>query len=202
MLKFYQPFLDKLLNPANLLKSKYSRQTVEQVLTNYLGETRLSDCLTNVLITSYEIEHTQTTENYFCFVDGGVVANNPVMCAYTEIRNKYPDEEEILMVSLGTGEIGEPIPFSKAEQWGVAGWAKPLFDIFLDGSNDTVDHQARLVVGQDAKKNYYRIQPDLPIQCAPLDRSDDINIRRLKEVAESSIKNNSGLIDEIIEAII
>ena len=42
---------------------------------------------------------------YYALVDGGVVAANPGMCAYAEaIKLGHPD---VLMVSLGTGELRE-----------------------------------------------------------------------------------------------
>ena len=46
------------------------------------------------------------------FVDGGVVANNPAMCAYAEARKHYPEAADILLVSLGTGDPARPIPYA------------------------------------------------------------------------------------------
>jgi patatin-like phospholipase/acyl hydrolase len=37
------------------------------------------------------------------FIDGGVHSNNPAMCAYVEARKFYPEENDFLVVSLGTG---------------------------------------------------------------------------------------------------
>ncbi|MYK17544.1 hypothetical protein F4055_05150 [Candidatus Poribacteria bacterium] len=37
------------------------------------------------------------------FVDGGLYANHPAMCAFVEARTQYPGTQ-VLLVSLGTGE--------------------------------------------------------------------------------------------------
>ena len=123
------------------------------------------------------------------------------MCAYTEIRNKFPDEEEIVVVSLGTGEISKPIHFSKASNWGLAGWARPILDIITDGINDTVDHQLNQLVSSDPQKSYYRIQVDLSDDIAAMDVCNDENIRSLRLLAEDCISENDAVIDEIIAAV-
>jgi patatin-like phospholipase/acyl hydrolase len=43
----------------NLLEEKYSCEAVEQVLKNYFGDTRMSEALVEVLVTSYDIERRQ-----------------------------------------------------------------------------------------------------------------------------------------------
>jgi hypothetical protein len=46
----------KLFTCDNLTWKKYSSKGIEQVLLDYFGDSRLRDAVTNVLITSYEIE--------------------------------------------------------------------------------------------------------------------------------------------------
>src|SRR5690606_12439268 len=46
-------------------------------------------------------------------IDGGVFANNPGMCAYTEVRKlafgdvSNPTSKDMLLLSLGTGQVNE-----------------------------------------------------------------------------------------------
>jgi uncharacterized protein len=47
------------------------------------------------------------------FIDGGVYANNPAMCAYVEARKIHPDENDFLVVSLGTGELTRNMPYEE-----------------------------------------------------------------------------------------
>jgi predicted acylesterase/phospholipase RssA len=53
---FHRPKGQKLLNPLPLLRGKYGAAGLESVLDRYFGDCRLRASLTNVLVTSYEIE--------------------------------------------------------------------------------------------------------------------------------------------------
>jgi len=53
---FSRSFLRKVFACDNLTWKKYSSQGIEQVLLEYFGEARLRDAVTDVLITSYEVE--------------------------------------------------------------------------------------------------------------------------------------------------
>jgi uncharacterized protein len=57
---FYQSFLNKLTNPGGLFNQKYPSKNIEKILRSYFKETLLSEALTDVLITSYEIERRDT----------------------------------------------------------------------------------------------------------------------------------------------
>ena len=88
--------------------------------------------------------------NYYALVDGGVVAANPAMCAYAEAVRMCAEAgtppEQILMVSLGTGEQRRTFGFEKACEWGQLEWAQPIIDIVLQGSNATVDYQLQYLL--------------------------------------------------------
>ena len=43
--------------------------------------------------------------DYYALIDGAVFACNPGMCAYVHALERFPEAEDILMVSLGTGEL-------------------------------------------------------------------------------------------------
>ena len=55
---FYEPFIEQMLGPLEdfLFQPKYKSQGREDVLTQYLGDTPLEKCLTEVFVTSYDIE--------------------------------------------------------------------------------------------------------------------------------------------------
>src|SRR6266849_5514369 len=75
---------------------------------------------------------------YYALVDGGLFANNPALCALVEARTLFGNDD-ILLVSLGTGASTRPLSYRKTKHWGVAGWAKPVLDIAFDGVSSTVD---------------------------------------------------------------
>jgi patatin-like phospholipase/acyl hydrolase len=226
---FSSNILHKIISFNGLFDEKYSSGGIESLLKKYLGTSRLSDCLTNVLIPSYEIGlrrpfffknwHAKSkddkknnfymwqvaratsaaptyfepfkleidNDNSYCFIDGGVFANNPAMCAFADAKVIYKDIEDILIVSLGTGEFTRSIPYDKAKDWGLAKWAKPILDTIFDGESDTVDYQLRQLL---KRNNYYRIQASLEkLGKDEIDDASDKNINELILLGQSLIED-------------
>lgn len=231
---FHRSALYAARSGIGVFEEKYRSEGIDATLAKYFGETRLSEALTEVLVTSYEIEKrdpfffkrqkakldpgldfpmrlaaraTSAAPSYFepvkvqmpiasySFVDGGVVANNPAMCAYVEAKKMFPAGKAFLVVSLGTGDMVKPILYEKAKNWGLAEWAQPLFNILLDG--DAVDYQLRqlLPIVKDEPRYYYRLQtrPDANIES--IDDASPQYISLLKSLTGELIQTNTNLID-------
>lgn len=78
-----------------------------------------------------------------CFIDGGVFANNPALCALVEAL-KLPTCNNIHKVHLlSVGNVCRPdsYPCNKVKYWGIIGWALPLLDILMDASVQTVHYE-------------------------------------------------------------
>ncbi|MBJ7555131.1 patatin-like phospholipase family protein [Marinomonas spartinae] len=58
-------------------------------------------------------------ENYW-LVDGGVVANNPTMCAIAEAKREWPtvSMDELRVLSIGTGTVTRKINGPESRKWG------------------------------------------------------------------------------------
>lgn len=89
----------------------------------------------------------------FTYIDGGIFANNPTMCAIVEAMKLYPMEKEFFVLSLGTGYEDTKVPL--LSRWGLIAWVKPLLNLIFDGISDTVEYQAALM---PQAKYYYRFQ--------------------------------------------
>ena len=127
----------------------------------------------------------------YALIDGGVYAQNPAMSAYVEAHTIYPDARDFLIVSLGTGQTTEPIPYRNAKRWGLAGWARPVLDTVFDSVSDTVDYQLdQLLPPSGGSKRHYRFQTKLRPNQAELDDASPANIQNLKRVAEQLIADN------------
>ena len=139
---------------------------------------------------------TASGRDYYALIDGGMFANNPAACALVEAMKcfHHAGEEEIVMVSLGTGARISSIPFSKARFWGLAQWAKPVLNVVLDGGSATVDYQLQKLceVG-----NYFRFQPMLEASCSPMDKTNPANLRRLRLTADTLIREKRVELDKI-----
>jgi uncharacterized protein len=240
---FSSPILHQLSSAWGVLDEKYPSSEVEKVFEEYFGDARLKDTLTNVLVTSFEIERrtpwffrssnaktadeydfpmkkvaraTSAAPTYFeplklegegddkgkywALVDGGVYANNPAMCALVDARALY-GAEDVLVLSLGTGEPTEGLPWKDAKDWGLIGWARPLLDVVFEGVSDTVGYQTtQLCPPVDGKRRAFRLQVQLPQLRTAIDDIDDATdatIEALQKVAERLILENDRDLDEL-----
>jgi patatin-like phospholipase/acyl hydrolase len=91
------------------------------------------------------------------YIDGGVVASNPAMCALAQALNKGTGGQEldqVLLLSMGTGRNPRFLT-SVDGDWGLAQWAPHLVDLILEGSVNLANYQCRQVLGD----RYLRIDP-------------------------------------------
>ena len=96
------------------------------------------------------------------YVDGGVYASNPAMCALAQTQDRrYIDPpvalDEVVLLSLGTGTSLFYIK-GKTHDWGYAQWIKPLISLMLDGVAGIADYQC----GQMLRDRYHRLAPVFP----------------------------------------
>ncbi len=129
---------------------------------------------------------------YYPLIDGGIFANNPALCAYAEMRNKFSTDElkimasDILLLSIGTGFAKVSYSYDEAKDWGLAAWAKPAIDMMMDGVADTVDYQLKqLFEAAGASKQYLRINGALPRDIDPnMDNVEPQNLQALKRFGD------------------
>jgi predicted acylesterase/phospholipase RssA len=154
---------------------------------------------TSAAPTYFEPEELTTTKPPGGLVDGGVFANNPAMCAYVEAKQLHPDADEVLVVSLGTGQHTRPIHYAEAKGWGLALWAKPILNVVFDGVSDTVDHQMAILCreSEDGDPRYYRFQTELNVGSDDMDNTTATNIAALKGKAEELIEAQSDALDRL-----
>lgn len=137
------------------------------------------------------------------FIDGAVFANNPAMCAYAEAKELFPDED-LLVVSLGTGNPQLSIDFERFRTWGLLGWARPLWYILMDGSSDVVDYQLDFVLPErDKAKRYYRFQIEL-LQpgTEKLDDGSEQNLNALVELGQQLLDERREEIDQLCRQLV
>ncbi len=95
------------------------------------------------------------------FVDGGVCANNPSMCALSQVldgRNDTPRElAEICLISIGTG-VNPVSVRKKFIWWGILRWNVKLLRIIMDGATGIADYQCRQIL---TTARYLRMQKEL-----------------------------------------
>lgn len=112
--------------------------------------------------------------SYGNYIDGGVVVNNPSVCAIAQVLKQssftvshemYSTNslENIRLLSMGTGR--NPMRIEETDvDWGVVQWIPELLYIMMDGGVGIADYQCRQFLGD----NYFRVNPKLK-RSIPLD---------------------------------
>ena len=110
---------------------------------------------------------------YKGYIDGGVVAGNPSMCALAQALNPETGGKrlrDVILFSLGTGHNPHYLETLDGD-WGLAQWAPKLVSLMLEGSNGLANYECRQLLG----KRYLRLDPQLPFPIA-MDRVDQIPV--------------------------
>ena len=141
-------------------------------------------CRASASAPTYFPAHGMTVEGRKCaLIDGGMVANNPTACAIAEALRKdarVDNTQDLVVLSVGSGERNRPIDLKSAQEWGALEWAIPIIDVLFDGNTDSVDYIARQLVGD----GYFRLQAELLIGLDDLDDTSSTNIAALEILAK------------------
>ena len=91
------------------------------------------------------------------FTDGGVVANNPSMCALAQVLEVFGDKislKDIRLMSVGTGMLPKYLDDQKVGDgdWGISEWGVQLLSIMMEGVSGVADYQCRQLL----RDNYHR----------------------------------------------
>lgn len=136
-------------------------------------------------------------------IDGGVVANNPASLALAEavVLNDQTDLgalekcRQLLLLSLGTGNLTKPISVDAAQQMGGIDWAFPILDVVFDGSALANDHICRTLLKDDS---YFRFQVTLRAATELMDDASEININELKCDAQRFIEDDGSEFERVV----
>jgi uncharacterized protein len=137
-----------------------------------------------------------------CLVDGGVFANNPAMCAYVEARRLFPMARQIIILSLGSGQIQSSYSLKRMKSWGYVEWVLPsngvpLISMMSSGQNRCVDYQLEHFPGV----SYLRLNPSLEGCSDEMDDAGEKNMECLKRAAQRCIAENDELISWIAKIL-
>lgn len=109
-------------------------------------------------------------------VDGGLVANNPAMCAVTEAYKR----EELFpwLLSIGTGADNAGMTINQARRCGLLNGGPGIIKMVFNGPGNAVDCQCREFLGPQ----YFRFQPTLP-RPMEMDATDESSMATLEGLA-------------------
>ncbi len=119
------------------------------------------------------------------YVDGGVYAANPTLCAIAQTLASAQAAtgglgiDRLHVLSVGTGLGSLRIEGDRLD-WGLMQWARPLLGLVLDAGTAAVDFQARHLLGSA----YHRLNPW--IEGEPIMLDDVEAIPRLERIAATA----------------
>jgi uncharacterized protein len=99
---------------------------------------------------------------YQGYIDGGIIANNPSMCALAQALHPSTGQQklkDIRLLSVGTGSNPKYLPEMNSN-WGLISWAPHLIGLMMGGSEGLADYQCAQILGT----HYTRIDPILPVE--------------------------------------
>ncbi|MBE9187181.1 patatin-like phospholipase family protein [Microcoleus sp. LEGE 07076] len=154
------------------------------------------------------------TNECYALIDGGVFANNPALCAYAEVRNKFrasedrpergPTAKDMVILSLGTGEAQKKYPYEEVKNWGQIQWVEPLINIMMAGVAETVNYQLIQIYDAIERPNQYlRISPDLSHEPPLLiDDASEEKISQLLSIGNKQAEKYNEELDKFIELLL
>lgn len=152
-----------------------------------------------------QVYHPDLPNDSFALIDGSLNAANPALVAYIEARDKHPDTEDFLIVSLGTGEHTRTMDLEATKHWGLAGWAQRIMHVAFHAMSGVVDYQLRhlLPPAQDGVQHYYRFQAQLTNGASDdMDDTSPKNMKSLRALAYQLIEQNDSAIDRIAQTLL
>jgi patatin-like phospholipase/acyl hydrolase len=158
-------------------------------------------------------------------VDGGVFAANPVIVAIVEALKRigddphHLDQDDLLVVSIGTGLHEDGYRQEEVSHWGRLGWIwphrgePPILGATLGGASDGADHWAHTLLNHPGDAHlqpadlghgprFFRLQVPLKSSVALDDASHETLTDTLPRFARELIAANEAELSEIVERLL
>lgn len=204
------------------IHTKYDDDGLKEVLQEELGvQAYMKDCRTRVMVTARNLTRQTNTfikswdhPMLACwmaaqatgsaptflpavelggeyYVDGGLFGADPAPFAYVEALKLWPDEE-LTLLSLGTGET-PPTPFNPKDRGkGLLYWGPHIAGEFLDGQADTAEHMMGVLIPPIPStmhySRYYRLNPALT-GSKHMDETDTSVLIRAQDAAADAVQH-------------
>jgi patatin-like phospholipase/acyl hydrolase len=99
---------------------------------------------------------------YKGFADGGIVANNPSVCALAQALGSGQKLDEIRLLSIGTGYVPQHVEGDELD-WGFLQWAEPLIGILFDGASEIANFQCSKILGDRYRRINARFRREIKL---------------------------------------
>ena len=141
------------------------------------------------------------TGNSSMYLDGGVVANNPTMCALTEAI-KINSKLDYFIISISCGHSNDAE--TNTANWGQLKWIQPLVGILIDANVAATNHIAKIIAEASGKTDqFYRFDCPLIKADGSLDNFSKINIDNLLIDVNNYLQTSvvQSMIDDVVNKL-
>lgn len=204
---------------------KYPVNGIEEVITQWFGEKKLSCASTKTLIMAYDLSEgkeavfkswdenpvsvftaaraTSAAPTYFAplisgnhiYVDGGIIANNPAVYALNEARKLWPDCSKFTIISLSTA--GASHKMTKDQFGGILSWVSHISPMYMTAQKRTCDNILENYPGVE----YIRIDNQMD-QDIKMDETDPSVLEALRDKGEEIFRDNEQLFESLAEKLV
>ena len=132
------------------------------------------------------------------FIDGGVIMNNPAVMGFTKIYHSYPQADDYIVLSVGTGDTKQN-QRGHSHAGGILSWGPTLINIMLGGVSDANHDILELILPtSDGQKSYYRVQAHIPLELEPMDNVSVENINALRAAGYKMVQDHAEDIKKLV----
>jgi patatin-like phospholipase/acyl hydrolase len=139
-------------------------------------------------------------------VDGGMVAQNPSICALLEVMKAFEDTEinDLFMVSLGTGIAKTAYNYEHFKKKLAIQIGPALVDIMTSASSESTEFFIEQLFKFNRKsKNYVRLEPtNMSSVESSMDAASQNNIQKLISLADRLMSENENQLNRIVDHLI
>lgn len=138
----------------------------------------------------------------------GLFAKNPALQAFLEAQKagvttgqSRITADDIMLVSIGTGDCKEDYSFENIRKKGAFSWLKPLIRIMMSTGADVVNQQLKQIFPA-SKGEYLRLESCLHGADEAMDNACRENLLALYEAGLFYIEKNRKMLDAIVQTLL
>ena len=133
-------------------------------------------------------------------IDGGAVAFSPALWAYAEASRLYPEADDVVLVSLGTGRRRHGPNQMNTPRWRTVDLARPMFQLTCDAASAVTHEQLQNLMGvhRAELERYFRLEPQVELASAgAMDDTSAQHLERVRTASAELIAHEDARIDRL-----
>lgn len=149
----------------------------------------------------FPVGHTAASHMGYVLSDGGTFANDPTECLLADAIKRYPDANEIEIVSLGTGITQTPTMYRDVRGAGLLTWGGQAIDVFMKGQAAKCHYLIDSLFPGTFRGHYSYWNPIIDPAHAHLDDTSERNINALILAQDNLIRSRRHEFTELVERL-